>query len=404
MLLPKTLGLYITSFCTRACKHCFLWQNQMLNKHSLTLEHIEPLLDEARINGVFMVSISGGDPLLHPQLVDIVRAISRRNMLPLLGATGEGISYVKAKALKDAGLPCIQVSLDGASKASNDALRGAGNFDSVLASIKNIQAAGLKATLAICLHDKNCNELSQLLDLADELKMHKVKVALYKNDAKEKFGYNELTAFQKEDVLNLRRQGKYAQDKSWVSIPQVEIWPRAESKARKTPLIVNANGDIQAGEWGEKLGNLKEGDGLLEVYETYHTNKLACFLEKTVLPKSKEFGVSNIHFVPDEQLYSAAMVLRLAEKYEIYVRESLSLALRIFTILHELGHIAESTIFKLGIEGEDEEFEKSANLWAINFLKPYLKLGTFEQLASLCDDEDKLFEFVKNNLSHLLKD
>jgi Fe-coproporphyrin III synthase len=64
-MLPKSVILYITSYCPLKCSHCFLTRSGELNKTELSFDEIIRILDDLQENKVFLLAIAGGDPILH---------------------------------------------------------------------------------------------------------------------------------------------------------------------------------------------------------------------------------------------------------------------------------------------------------------------------------------------------
>ncbi len=91
-----------TSFCNLACDGCYR-ENQK-DSHK-TLDEVKRDLDvfEASRN-TDCISIAGGDPLLHPQILDIVRDIKRRGLKPILNTNGLALTKELLHELKKAGV------------------------------------------------------------------------------------------------------------------------------------------------------------------------------------------------------------------------------------------------------------------------------------------------------------
>lgn len=91
-----------TAMCNLACDGCYR-ENQK-NSHK-TLEQIKRELDVFQKNrNSDCISIAGGDPLLHPQIVDIVADIKSRGLKPILNTNGAALNPVLLKELKKAGV------------------------------------------------------------------------------------------------------------------------------------------------------------------------------------------------------------------------------------------------------------------------------------------------------------
>jgi MoaA/NifB/PqqE/SkfB family radical SAM enzyme len=95
--------------CNLACGYC--------NEHDrqsapVPLARVEGWLDKLADLRTAFVTCSGGEPLLHPQIVDIVSAIRTRGMIPGLITNGCLLTPAKIRALNEAGLEYLQVSID----------------------------------------------------------------------------------------------------------------------------------------------------------------------------------------------------------------------------------------------------------------------------------------------------
>ncbi len=75
-------------------------------------EVMEGRIDRLAALGTSVVAFSGGEPLMHPQLDDIIRAIRRRGMIAGLITNGYFLSPKRIQALNDAGLDYLQISID----------------------------------------------------------------------------------------------------------------------------------------------------------------------------------------------------------------------------------------------------------------------------------------------------
>lgn len=257
-MFPKQISLYITTHCTLRCKHCFLLQKGDLNKHELSLSYIIPMLDELAYHKVFMISINGGDPLLHPDLIQIIKEIRKRNILPLMGITGVAISENLANHLFEAGLRCIQVSLDGIDEESNAIFRGKGFFDEILNGITILQNAGIKVNIATIINKNNYMKFFMFLNLAKNIGAFKVKAQSY-------FSFNtepmlELSSKELDEVrIVIENFEKLNKLTDWVALTHMT------SKKNnilldiyRDSIIVKADGSVVKHEFIDKsIGNIK---------------------------------------------------------------------------------------------------------------------------------------------------
>ena len=76
---PK-MFLSITERCCYSCRHCYNWAENGPREAEFTWEECQRLIDEAAACGVQRIKLTGGEPLMHPHFLDIVRAIHVRGM------------------------------------------------------------------------------------------------------------------------------------------------------------------------------------------------------------------------------------------------------------------------------------------------------------------------------------
>ncbi|SHK29901.1 radical SAM protein [Paramaledivibacter caminithermalis] len=140
-MLPISAIVYLTHKCSLECKHCFLTDSGKLNKNELSYKSMITVLDDFMNNKVCMVAYTGGDPLLHTRLFDILNETKKRGMLPLLGLSGIGVTKEIAEKIYNSGVRCVQVSLDGSNEKINSLFRGKNVFDDIINSIKLVNKA-----------------------------------------------------------------------------------------------------------------------------------------------------------------------------------------------------------------------------------------------------------------------
>lgn len=262
-MLPAVLSLYITSFCQLRCSHCFLNINNLLNADVLDLADIIAILDDAEKHHVFLMPISGGDPMLHPNFFEIVKNVLQRKILPLLGITGLFIDHLAARKIKESGVPCVQVSLDGYNEKTNSIFRGRGIFQEVIRSIQVLIQAGIKTNLAVCVNLKNISYVRDILDLARDLGVYKVKVSFWQpSGTLEDQDTYRLTTQQQFDVARLCSDYQKQYDIShWITSPSSYLGKaNPNNQASKLPpLVVYPSGDFTISEFGPTIGNVGRG-------------------------------------------------------------------------------------------------------------------------------------------------
>jgi MoaA/NifB/PqqE/SkfB family radical SAM enzyme/protein-L-isoaspartate O-methyltransferase len=130
----------VTNRCAMHCWHCY---NAGRDVADLPLDAHRKLATQVQDLGAVVVTLTGGEPLLRPDLEDICAAFDDRSFL-ILGTTGHGLDAERAGRLARNGVSAMGVSLDSADEAEHDELRGhEGAFRTALAAMELADGAGI---------------------------------------------------------------------------------------------------------------------------------------------------------------------------------------------------------------------------------------------------------------------
>jgi cyclic pyranopterin phosphate synthase len=142
----KDLRVSLTDRCNLRCTYCMPndFADWLPGPELLSTDELMLVLEVATSLGIDGVRLTGGEPLLRADIVDVVRRITALPTPPRISVTTNGLKLVKlARPLRDAGLERVNVSLDTLDRDRFTALTFRDRFDDVLAGIKAAQAAGL---------------------------------------------------------------------------------------------------------------------------------------------------------------------------------------------------------------------------------------------------------------------
>jgi pyrroloquinoline quinone biosynthesis protein E len=174
---PRWLLAELSYRCPLRCVYCSNPRDFAELKAELGTEDWLRVLKEARALGAVQLGLSGGEPLVRKDLVELVAEARRLGYYSNLITSGIGLSAGRLAALKDAGLDHVQLSLQAASAELNDAIGGASSFARKLAAAALIKDAGYPMVLNVVLHRLNIAQVAELLDLAERLGADYVELA-----------------------------------------------------------------------------------------------------------------------------------------------------------------------------------------------------------------------------------
>lgn len=170
MLMPRRLWLYTNYDCNLHCDYCCVVSGPTADPRRLPRERIETLVDQAAATGLERVFVTGGEPLLRPDLPELITWITDRLPLTLLtnAMLLRGPRWERIRPLIGRGLT-FQISLDSAEAQQHDSHRGAGSHAKALDGIRTLLGAGAHVKLAATLPEAHLDEIARLDMLADTL-------------------------------------------------------------------------------------------------------------------------------------------------------------------------------------------------------------------------------------------
>ncbi|MFQ6090714.1 MAG: radical SAM/SPASM domain-containing protein, partial [Candidatus Bipolaricaulia bacterium] len=128
---------------------------------------VEQVLGEAGRARVFQVALGGGEPLLHPRILDIVRSAREHNLVPNLTTNGNLLDRELALALNEAGVGQVQISLNGSDEKTNRRTRP--NFAAAMRAIENCRTVGLRFGINFLLTRSSLLEVARMIELSRSL-------------------------------------------------------------------------------------------------------------------------------------------------------------------------------------------------------------------------------------------
>ena len=158
----------VTRACNLKCVHCYAKATFGPAADELTFDEGLALLRDLKDFGVPVVLFSGGEPLMRPDLYDLVAFTVANGMRAVISTNGTLITPEAARRLQELGLSYVGISLDGVEE-THDKFRGEpGSFARAMAGVKNCRAVGLKVGLRFTISRLNYREAGAIFDLVEE--------------------------------------------------------------------------------------------------------------------------------------------------------------------------------------------------------------------------------------------
>ncbi|MHC4195269.1 MAG: radical SAM protein, partial [Planctomycetota bacterium] len=113
----------ITRACNLKCVHCYNDSGVGKTFNDITTGKAKAVLDDLAGFGVPSVLFSGGEPLMRPDLFDLIQYAGQRGLRTVISTNGTLITADVAKRIRNSGVSYVGISLDGIGQI-NDKFRG----------------------------------------------------------------------------------------------------------------------------------------------------------------------------------------------------------------------------------------------------------------------------------------
>lgn len=172
---PFQVTFEVTDACNLSCEYC-LCKHEESRRTMFDRDRALRLIDEMAEAGTVKVNLTGGEPLLHPAIDEIVERIRRRGIDCFLNTNGRLVE----RHLETVGrLSAMNVSLDG-DRDAHEAARGRGSHEFAVNALRVAKERGVPRLLTAVIGRHNLDQLDYLVRMAREHEAGVVVLCLIK--------------------------------------------------------------------------------------------------------------------------------------------------------------------------------------------------------------------------------
>jgi MoaA/NifB/PqqE/SkfB family radical SAM enzyme len=177
----RNVFLHVTKACSLHCAYCYFSARKPL-PDEMTMEDFTRLWPEMVAVRPQKVVFTGGEPLLRPDILDLLRGLRdadpEHHILRCLNSNGHLVTPELARTL--VGLADeVRVSLDAMSER-NDALRGEGNFEAAVQALETYYAVGFEPKVLVTVTAQSLPDLEELLCFLIEKKIARINLNAFR--------------------------------------------------------------------------------------------------------------------------------------------------------------------------------------------------------------------------------
>jgi mycofactocin radical SAM maturase len=167
---PVNVTWEITEACNLSCRHCLSADLRAEQRGELTFGECRRIVDDLAAADVFQVNFGGGEPFLRNDFLDLLAYAQVKGITTCVSTNGTLLDDDLVERLAAMDGLYLQVSLDGATSATNDAIRGAGTFARILEGVDCLRRHGVRDfSLNMVVTRVNVHEVAEFADLAGRL-------------------------------------------------------------------------------------------------------------------------------------------------------------------------------------------------------------------------------------------
>jgi radical SAM protein len=161
---PFTVAWELTRACALACVHCRAEAQPKRHPEELTTAESHALIDQLAALAPPVLVLTGGDPMMRPDLFDLVEYAVGRGLRVAVSPTTTALpTHERLQRLRDLGVAMIHVSLDGADAETHDAFRGVqGTFARAMRILEDLQELEMPTQIGTTIARHNIDQMEEM--------------------------------------------------------------------------------------------------------------------------------------------------------------------------------------------------------------------------------------------------
>jgi radical SAM protein with 4Fe4S-binding SPASM domain len=167
-LRPFYAHLYVENRCHLSCDHCYETEDTHPGDDTLTLDQYGDLFDELAELGVMVLTLSGGEPFLRKDFLDIVALARHKRFAVRIYTSGTPITADKADRMQELGVSEVHISIYSHVAAVHDKFTGmAGSHTRSVRAMQMLVERGIRVVMKTTLMTINVDAIDDLVSLAE---------------------------------------------------------------------------------------------------------------------------------------------------------------------------------------------------------------------------------------------
>ncbi len=239
---PLSVCLAITYRCQCNCTNCYALAKAREDAYEMSTEELKTLINEATALGSIHLNITGGEPLLREDILDLVAHAHAKGLITRISTNGWLLTPERVAALRRAGLNQCGIAIDDADPDTHDRRRDLpGLFEKAVQRFRTLHEHGIETRFVTYACHRNIpHGMKRLLELAKRLHVKTIHLNFPYASGRWAGSFDEI--FSRDEIDHLRRfQG-------FMRTPLVLFEFSSQRSrclaARKSIIYINASGEV----------------------------------------------------------------------------------------------------------------------------------------------------------------
>ena len=278
-----SLYLYLSHQCNLACSHCWISpEHASRSRDCVPVDDLRSAVLQAKPLGLCNVKLTGGEPLLYPELPELVTFLGREDLRIDIETNGVLVDDSTVDLFQAAGVRQVSVSLDSASETVHDRIRGVpGSFRKTVRAVRLLTAAGMNVQIIMTLQDANRADIPDTVALTGELGARSLKINPLVPCGRGQSAFEQKRNLTLDDLMEIQRttvppsNGKLRVlfDLPAVFQPLAKLMDDGIDRCHVLNILgILANGDVSICGIGQSIEALRMGNVRADSIEEIWTN------------------------------------------------------------------------------------------------------------------------------------
>lgn len=184
-VIPNTVWLTTNMTCNNNCKWCYAKKYLKINRN-MSYQNVKKYVSYLRNIGIKKIILIGGEPSIHPDILKIIRYISRNNIKVSMATNGRKFEDVEfCKKAYEAGLYSINISIKGSNEEEYMMNTNSNGFLQTIKGYENANYYGIKTSLSYVLCNTDTKKFDNFWEVVKEHHLNNILFQLYKPSAED---------------------------------------------------------------------------------------------------------------------------------------------------------------------------------------------------------------------------